>query len=95
MSLSQLYLLAKKIHRLSLLAMVLLTMLMGGTGLFLKYPSWAKVLPINLGLVRYVHREISVWFVIVLLLMMITGLIMYLAPEIIKSRRPNQPPNTN
>jgi hypothetical protein len=59
---------------------------MGGTGILLKYYDLATFFNINLYQVRVLHREVSGWFVVVLSVMMLTGLVMYLVPEILKRR---------
>jgi hypothetical protein len=65
--------------------MVALTMIMGGTGTLMKYPSFFSSLPfIDLGLMRAVHNMMSIYFSIVLSLMMLTGLYMYLFPYLRK-----------
>lgn len=92
MTLSSLYLLSKKIHRWSLLVVMLLTVLMAGTGLLLKYPGLNDLLNTKMGLVRYIHREMSTWFTIDLGIMTVTGLAMYFIPEIIKNRTQKSTP---
>lgn len=78
----KIFLLAKKIHRLLVLAMIVMTSLMAGTGILLKYiSSVAEKFPsIDLNQVRYIHNNLSVAFTIVLVLMAITGGLMYFIP---------------
>lgn len=58
-----------------------MTLIMAGTGLLLKYTSWANNLPfLDLGMMRYIHNNLSVLFTVVLGLMALTGLVMYLYP---------------
>jgi len=93
MSLSSLYLWAKKIHRWSLLVIILLTLIMAGTGTLMKYPGLGELVNADFGLVRYVHREMSGWFSLAMAIMILTGLGMYFIPEIIKSQqKQNLPP---
>ncbi len=87
MSLSQLFLLSKKIHRWSLLVTVLLTLIMGSTGMLLKYPNLGEIVNIDLGLIRYIHREMSVLFSVALIIMATTGLAMYFIPELLNKAR--------
>lgn len=77
------YLISKKIHRILVLIITVLSLLMALTGLMLKYPAFNLNL-INLGLVRYLHNQLSPLFGIVLTLMIITGVWMYLYPELQK-----------
>ena len=82
---NKLYLYSKSIHRISLFAMVALTMIMGGTGTMMKYPSFFSSIPfVDLALMRAVHNMMSIYFSIVLSLMMLTGLYMYLFPYLRK-----------
>jgi len=79
------YLLAKKFHRILVLIITVFSLLMGITGLMLKYPTLSFNL-INLGLVRYLHNQLSPLFGIVLFVMIITGGWMYLYPELKKRK---------
>ena len=90
------YLLSKKIHRLLVLLMLFLTLIMAGTGIMLKYLSFfdRHFHFIDLGLVRYLHNNLSIVFTIVLLLMALTGTIMYFIPYI-QSRKAVIPPKNN
>lgn len=74
-----LYLFSKKIHRLMLLLVSFLIILMAITGTQMKY---SISLGLDLGMVRYIHSQISVLFTIVLFIMMISGLLMYFLPYI-------------
>lgn len=71
-----LYLLAKKIHRLLVLLITFLTVVMAGTGILMKY----SIAVIDLGMTRYIHNKLSVIFTVTLGLMALTGLLMYLIP---------------
>ena len=61
----KLYLLTKQIHRLILYVTVLLIAFMSVTGLILKYPTLSiHYLPfLDLGLIRYIHNEFSLYFI--------------------------------
>ncbi len=78
----KLYIFSKSIHRLLALIMVVSTFIMAGTGIILKYSALSDFMNLDLGLVRFVHNNFSVVFVVVLFLMMLTGLVMYLYPII-------------
>lgn len=78
------YLLAKKIHRLLVLIITTLGLLMTISGIILKYGI--TTLNLDLGLIRYLHSQLSVLFTIVLILMTISGIILYLFP-ILKKRK--------
>lgn len=84
--LNKLYIWSRKIHRLVLFAVVALTLLMGTTGLFMKYTEFADSLNIDQGLIRYLHNQLSVYFAIVLGVMMCTGLFMYIFPILARRR---------
>lgn len=91
---SKLYVLARKLHRLFVLAIVALGLAMTITGIFLRYPAFAeKIFPsLNLTLVRFLHNKLSVFFTITLALMSLTGLVMYLYPIILKRKRKQEQP---
>ena|SRR3989338_2213010 len=77
-----LYIISRKIHRIAALIIAVFILLMAGTGVTLKYNAFVAVsLPsINLGLMRYLHNNLSPWFAIALTTMMMSGLIMYFYP---------------
>ena len=79
----KLYLLTKQIHRLILYVTVLLIAFMSVTGLILKYPTLSiHYLPfLDLGLIRYIHNEFSLYFIAVLFVMAVTGIFMYVFPR--------------
>ncbi len=85
------YLLSKKIHRYLVIVIVFLTMLMATTGGILKYSSFFSSFSfIDLGLVRYLHNQMSPFFTVALLLMGITGLVMYFYPAVVARKRKKQ-----
>ncbi len=88
------YLISKKIHRLLVLIILTIGLLMAVTGLMLKYPSFAmEYLPfLNLGKIRYLHNSLSLYFSIVLVLMIMTGIWMYIYPSIKKFRSKSSTP---
>ena len=100
------YLTAKKIHRLLVLVMIFLTTLMASTGTLLKYnASVAEHFPaFDLNQFRYIHNNLSVIFTIALVLMTISGTLMYFIPylmtrknskpTLVNSQQPT-PPNTS
>ena len=78
---TNLYLLAKKIHRFLVIIISVIGLLMAGTGTLLKYTFISKKLTfIDLGLIRSFHNNLSPYFAVVFLGMLITGLVMYLFP---------------
>jgi len=83
------YLFAKKIHRLLVWAVVIFGLLMMGTGLILKYPKFGEVLGLDWEPVRYLHNQLSTYFAIVLAIMILTGLVMYIYP-LLKQRSNKQ-----
>lgn len=96
---SQLFM--RKVHRILVWFMAITGIVMGTTGLLLRYPTWVSAhwSAIDLVLVRYVHRNISTSFGIGLLLMILTGLWLYIAPVLVRRRikeehhdHPDSPP---
>lgn len=78
---TNLYLLAKKIHRLLVIIILIIGLVMAGTGILLKYYFISEKLTfIDLGVVRSLHNNLSPYFAVIFLGMMITGIIMYLYP---------------
>lgn len=76
---------ARKIHRFLVLTTTLLIVLMSGTGSILKFSSFIiHFLPLDLGLIRYLHNQLSFWFSLDLLFMATTGLTLYFSPLLLK-----------
>lgn len=86
---TQTYTLARKIHRLFMFIILALSLLMGGTGIVLKFPSITTnyLTFIDLAQARYLHNQLSTYFSIILFLMALTGLWMYIYPAIQKQKR--------
>jgi hypothetical protein len=81
------YILSRKIHRYLVIIITVLTVIMAGTGTVLKFPvAFGSFGFINVGLVRFIHNNLSILFTIVLLLMAISGIIMYLFPYLNKKK---------
>ena len=82
------YLFSRKIHRLFVLLITALALVMSGSGLLLKYPEFVSrsLSFIDLGLLRYVHNRLSPWFGVLLVLMALTGVIMYFYPVYTKRK---------
>jgi|WetSurMetagenome_2_1015567.scaffolds.fasta_scaffold37239_2 hypothetical protein len=74
------YITFRKIHRLLVLVISVATLLMAFTGLLLKYPRITNILPFDLVTIRNLHNVASPFFTIILVLMMISGLVMYFYP---------------
>ena len=94
------YLWSKKIHRILVLVIIVVSGIMAFTGIVMKYPEIARIFPvIDELLMRYIHNQASVIFSIVLVCMIITGGYMYLFPLLRKAPSPTvtptQPPNSN
>lgn len=64
----------KKIHRIFVAAVILLGTIMAATGIVLKYVGD------SLGVVRYIHGNMSPYFTALLMVMMATGAYMYIYP---------------
>lgn len=87
-----LYTWSRTIHRMCVAVMLTFTILMGGTGLLLKYSWVATKLPLDLGMIRYIHNTLSGWFALVLAVMGITGTVMYVYPWYMRRKRVTMPP---
>jgi hypothetical protein len=79
---TKLYLVAKSIHRYLVIIITVLTILMAGTGIAIKYNVGIFDLPLT----RYIHNNLSVVFTVALILMMLSGIIMYVFP-LIRNRK--------
>jgi hypothetical protein len=92
----KIYLFMKKVHRILVLIIITLGLFMGATGTLLKFSAFsAKYFSFfDLGLIRYLHNQISIYFSIVLLLMIFSGTWMYVYIWL-KGRKKNQPPQDN
>jgi len=78
---TNLYILSRNVHRILFLIISVVGLLMVLTGMLLKYTFIAtKFTFIDLGLVRYIHNNLSPAFSIIFSLMAITGIIMYIFP---------------
>ena len=86
MTLQHLYLWSKKIHRFVLFILIVLIIAQGGTGMAMKYPWFARLMPFDYSFAWDWHNKISDYFLIALFIMMITGLIMYCVPMITRNR---------
>lgn len=95
------YTLSRKIHRILVLIILTLGLIMTLTGTLLKYTKIANehLTFIDLNFIRYLHSQLSTYFGIVLVLMIITGAWMYVYPVIQRRKRttdhPHDPTNTN
>ena len=78
---TNLYLFAKKIHRFLVLLISTIGILMAGTGTLLKFTVISEKLSfVDMEQIRLIHNNLSPYFAVVFLGMLITGLIMYLFP---------------
>lgn len=79
---TKLYLLARKFHRYLVIIIILLSILMAGTGIILRYPAQITNVfnSINLSYIRFLHGQISTYFTITLILMSLTGAVLYIYP---------------
>jgi len=88
---TKIYLWSKKIHRILVIVITFMTLIMAGSGLLLKYNSWANNLPfLDLGVMRYVHNNLSVLFAIVLGFMILTGSVLYFYPWWVERKTKNK-----
>ncbi len=92
------FLIAKKIHRILVLIIMVLGLTMAVTGTLLKY-TWITtdyLTSVDLVQVRSLHSALSTYFGIVLVLMILTGLWMYLYPPLKRTfAKKNTPDNSS
>lgn len=86
-----LFLWSKKIHRYLVLLMVILGIVMMGSGYMMKQNSYLILSP---GGIRSVHNTASLFFSIILGVMIITGLYLFLFPYLPVNKE-EQPPQAN
>ncbi len=93
---TKLYTFCKAFHRVLVLVMLTIGLCMVLTGLLMKYPQLNEsLLPFfKPALVRFLHNSLSIYFSIVLLLMMLTGAWMYLYPFLMRHRARKTPPSS-
>lgn len=89
MSWQQLYAWSKKIHRLTMWLMILLGVPQAVTGVLLEDGTkWRQVLGREtMGKVLELHAFVGSKFAIILAVMMVTGVLMWLLPELQKRKR--------
>lgn len=72
---------ARKIHRFLVLTLTIFSLIIAFTGLFLKYPFISSRLNfLDLGMMRYIHNQLSPWLTVTLLLMALSGVLLYFSP---------------
>jgi len=80
----------RKIHRIFVLIITVFSIIMAFSGIILKYPFIsAKITFLDLGMIRYVHNQLSPFFTITLMIMLVTGLLIYLTPWLNKITKKN------
>lgn len=90
MNLPKLSFTARKIHRLSLIFVVVLGLLQMVTGITMKYPTIFSFF--DQGFVRLLHFTLADWFALFFGIQMLTGLIMYFIPILIRRMQQKPPP---
>lgn len=82
---------SRRVHRVAMLFVIVLGIIQMVTGSIMKYPQMFT--GIDQGSVRVLHFDVATYFSIAFFIQMVTGLIMYIAPKLIKAfRRPSSPP---
>lgn len=81
------YITFRKLHRVLVLVMIVATLVMSTTGTLLKYPKISNFLSVDLIFVRTIHNTASPFFGAVLLLMMLSGSVMYFYPILSKRKK--------
>lgn len=83
--LNKLYLNSRKLHLILVIPIAVLTLLMAGTGILLKYPQYSFGF-IDPNLIRYLHNQLSSFFTIFLGFMTLSGLVMFAMPYLRKMK---------
>jgi hypothetical protein len=78
----KLYIWSKTIHRLFLFTTTLFILLMSVTGIIMKYSFFSGLRFLDPVLIRNLHNEFSIYFVVSVSVMMLTGLYMYIFPHL-------------
>ena len=81
MNLTKLSVLARKIHRLLVILIIITGLIMTITGSTMKYPNLS---PINPLFARNLHDLTSTFFAVIFLMMMLTGSYMFFYPKLQK-----------
>lgn len=81
---------ARKIHRWSLWFVVFFGLIQIATGLAMKYPSWFPF--VDQAPTRLLHFQTAGYFSLTFGIQMLTGIIMYLTPWLMKKFRAPLPP---
>lgn len=85
---TKLIIFTRKIHRIFVLIIAVLSIIMAFSGIILKYPFIStKMTFIDLGMIRYIHNQLSPFFTIALMIMLVTGLLIYFTPWLNKKAR--------
>lgn len=80
----KLYIVSRTVHRTCVLLMLVSTLVMSGTGAILRFPT---LIPgVDTGMARAVHNTMSVYFSAILIVMGITGSVMYFYPWYMKRK---------
>jgi hypothetical protein len=77
---SKIFIWSKTIHRLFLYITTFLVFFMSISGILSKFIFFNSLPFIEIGLIRKLHNDLSIYFVLSLTVMMITGLYMYIFP---------------
>ncbi|OGK20188.1 hypothetical protein A2866_01650 [Candidatus Roizmanbacteria bacterium RIFCSPHIGHO2_01_FULL_39_8] len=88
---SSLYLLCKKIHRITMFIAVILILIMSFTGTFMKFPFLLAYFGLfTIAQLTQWHSLFSPYFALTILIMLVTGVFMYLYP-ILKKEDSSKP----
>jgi hypothetical protein len=80
---------SRKIHRISLWFITGLGLIQASTGIIMEYPSVFSFIPLAPTL--QLHMSNGIFFVVAFLVSMVTGLLMYFIPIVIKKKQPATP----
>lgn len=81
---TNLLILARKIHRILVLIIITISLIMMTTGVLMKY-SFMNIFRFDMAAVRYLHNQVSALFSFTLIFMIVTGSYLYIFPYLKKS----------
>jgi len=83
---------SRRVHRVVMLFVIVLGLIQMATGTAMKYPQLFPF--VDQSAVRLLHFDVATYFSIAFVIQIVTGIIMYIAPKLIKALRKPSPPPT-
>jgi thiosulfate reductase cytochrome b subunit len=83
---------SRRVHRVVMLFVIVLGLIQMATGTVMKYPQLFPF--VDQTSVRVLHFDVATYFSIAFVIQIVTGVIMYMSPKLIKALRKPSPPPT-